>query len=670
MEPFEQAVGQLNPAVAVKTRSAAVHAALANVANDVYTVYVDGNTKIQVLDNMGWLPQADREQGAAFIRDERVLIIWSDSLDSIIPTCQDFEERLIKLLWRSRTETNSPVPREGSISAHTSEIHAPSESLHAPIRPKSWFTARFSSSVPSTPTTDPTKAFIDHPPSQHIRKPALYASLYNGLAAALSIYFISNGIKTLISETQQDGTFTRFALLALVPPLFCVSLFFSLQIIQTVAMVVGPIAHIHRNSTTYSAIPPPPCPDIEGAKGDGGRLPHITIQMPVYKESLELVLTPSILSLKRAMQTYARQGGTSSILVCDDGMRTFSEAQAGDRDERIAFYAQHNIAWVARPRQGAKSTDSAEPEKSYVNDPEKGVVPSKSMSQNAGFQRRGRFKKASNMNYALDLSLKVEKHLERLLASRASSPSQLHSDSNANTPPLPPPKKFHFADGSGSSSNRNSQVGSSRNASTWKFKPGGSGMQYMGKDGDDMNVGLSVSPSRQESSVEDDDEEMTHVGLEDTALSYAIKEAYEECGYTPWAANAKNMRIGELILLVDSDTLVPEDCLLPAAREFHLSPSLAILQHESGVLQVANHYFENGIAYFTKRINRAIGFGLLRVSVQPSFADLSLACANGELAPFVGHNAFLRWKSLQDVIFFDRVSQKERVRPLASMVLN
>ena len=35
-------------------------------------------------------------------RDERVLIVWSDSIDSIIPTCRDFEERLIKLLWRSR----------------------------------------------------------------------------------------------------------------------------------------------------------------------------------------------------------------------------------------------------------------------------------------------------------------------------------------------------------------------------------------------------------------------------------------------------------------------------------------------------------------------------------------------------------------------------------------
>ena len=55
------------------------------------------------------------------------------------------------------------------------------------------------------------------------------------------------------------------------------------------------------------------------------------------------------------------------------------------------------------------------------------------------------------------------------------------------------------------------------------------------------------------------------------------------------------------------------------------------------VMQVAHHYFENGIAHFTRRINKCI----------------SMACANGEVAPFVGHNAFLRWSALQDAAFED-----------------
>jgi hypothetical protein len=54
-------------------------------------------------------------------------------------------------------------------------------------------------------------------------------------------------------------------------------------------------------------------------------------------------------------------------------------------------------------------------------------------------------------------------------------------------------------------------------------------------------------------------------------------------------------------------------------------------------MQVAHHYFENGITHFTRRINRCISYG----------------CANGEVAPFVGHNAFLRWSAMQDASFIE-----------------
>lgn len=30
-----------------------------------------------------------------------------------------------------------------------------------------------------------------------------------------------------------------------------------------------------------------------------------------------------------------------------------------------------------------------------------------------------------------------------------------------------------------------------------------------------------------------------------------------------------------------------------------------------------------------------------------------MGCANGEVAPFVGHNAFLRWSAIQDAAFID-----------------
>ena len=86
------------------------------------------------------------------------------------------------------------------------------------------------------------------------------------------------------------------------------------------------------------------------------------------------------------MQTYARQGGTSTIFINDDGLQLLSPE---DRDARLEFYANHGIGFVARPPHDNKE---------------------------GGFKRAGRFKKASNMNYALSLSLKIEKHLADLQA--------------------------------------------------------------------------------------------------------------------------------------------------------------------------------------------------------------------------------------------------------------
>lgn len=48
--------------------------------------------------------------------------------------------------------------------------------------------------------------------------------------------------------------------------------------------------------------------------------------------------------------------------------------------------------------------------------------------------------------------------------------------------------------------------------------------------------------------------------LEDRALELAIEETYNatERKWKPWASNARALRVGEIILLVDSDTIVPE----------------------------------------------------------------------------------------------------------------
>ncbi|EPS98172.1 hypothetical protein FOMPIDRAFT_1024747 [Fomitopsis schrenkii] len=597
LEPFEAAVSALNPAVAIKVRSAAVHAALAEVGPDDRSIYVDANTRIQIIETMMDLPTADKEQNAAFVRDERVLIVWSDSIDNIIPTCHDFEERLIKLLWRSRpsavgSHAASSNSHAGSISARSSsQLPPPPGQQSIPGTPRGMGRmslllgkddlekgAEIEENVVKTKTIrtwyGKKKTIVIEGPDMSAvdsalplkRTARLYAPIYNGLAAGLSVYFIGNGLKTLLNEFKLDNTFERFALVATMPFLYSVSLFFALQIIQNVSMAIGPIAHYHENSKYYSAIKPRPSKILDND------LPHITIEMPVYKESLETVLAPSIESIKKAMQTYARQGGTSTIFINDDGLRLLS---VEDRDARIAFYANHGIGWVARP----KHDDAPD-----------------------GFKRAGRFKKASNMNYGLKLSLLAEQHLEKLLAEEKERGPR-NSDSIGHD-------------------------GEQRY-----------GMQYQHRDGGNASV---VNFNSDEEKVNTEDWE-----LEERALQMAIDDVYEASGrrFRPWAANGRACRIGEIILIVDSDTVVPEDCFRDAAREMAECPEVGVIQHESDVMQVAHHYFENGIAYFTRRINKCISY----------------ACANGEVAPFVGHNAFLRWRAVQDAAFIDPADGEEKM---------
>jgi len=123
----------------------------------------------------------------------------------------------------------------------------------------------------------------------------------------------------------------------------------------------------------------------------------------------------------------------------------------------------------------------------------------------------------------------------------------------------------------------------------------------------------------------------------DEAEAYAncLWETLKEHEGRAWADG--NIRMGDYIVLIDSDTRVPTDCLLDAVSEMEQSPEVGIMQFSSGVMQVVNTYFENGITFFTNLIYTAIRYTV----------------ANGDVAPFVGHNAILRWSAIQQVSYFD-----------------
>ncbi|OTA56779.1 hypothetical protein K449DRAFT_153252 [Hypoxylon sp. EC38] len=327
------------------------------------------------------------------------------------------------------------------------------------------------------------------------------------VSIVLALVTVSLGAawRQLAIEVSVDNSYVRLALVALFPIQVFFSLFFAQVLIGCLAQIFGPIRQLTINSKFYSARPPP--------RLRTATLPHVTVQCPVYKEGLAAVIQPTVRSIKQAISTYELQGGSANLFINDDGLQLISEEE---RRARIDFYADHSIGWVARPRHGEN-----------------------------GFLRRGKFKKASNMNFALMISCKVEEKLA--LYDRGPEWSQA-----------------------------------------------------------------------------------------DEALAYekALKEVLEEDGRA-WADG--NIRVGDYILIIDSDTRVPSDCLLDAVSEMELSPDVGIMQFSSGVMQVVHTYFENGITFFTDLIYSAIRYTV----------------SNGDVAPFVGHNAILRWSAIQQVSYED-----------------
>ena len=249
--------------------------------------------------------------------------------------------------------------------------------------------------------------------------------------------------------------------------------FFFQSIVQSLCQALGPISSVANNSRYYSGKAP------RRLDRNKDVLPHVTIQMPVYKEGLAAVIKPTVISLKAAISTYEMQGGTANIFVNDDGMQLLPDDEAQGRRD---FYDEHNIGWVARPAHNPNPTAESDEKR---------------------FLRRGKFKKASNMNYALHTSNRVEDKLAAI---------QRHSKWN------------------------NQQ--------------------------------------------------------EHTAYQQSLADVLQEDEGRTWAEG--NIRVGDYILLIDSDTRVPQDCLLDAVSEMEQSPEVAILQYQSGVMNVTGSFFENG----------------------------------------------------------------------------
>ena len=146
------------------------------------------------------------------------MVVWSDDLDHIVPLCSEFDEKLMKLVWRSRTSaatssiitsvSNSSVPSTtasnvnlnekesarasvtvAEVTAVTAALANKESSTATPAAPpkkkKSWglnLGWKLGKKKPVAQSSDPEKGSTPQP-----RPLRLFAPVYSGLGFGLSL---------------------------------------------------------------------------------------------------------------------------------------------------------------------------------------------------------------------------------------------------------------------------------------------------------------------------------------------------------------------------------------------------------------------------------------------------------------------------------------------------
>jgi hypothetical protein len=144
-------------------------------------------------------------------------------------------------------------------------------------------------------------------PRESLARPlVLTSSIYAGLAVLLIVVLLLGfGTSSLIYQSLIDRNFIRFALFATEPLFMAFSIFFGIVLFTNLFQAFGPIGNLKENSRFYSAVKP----NLSQCYSQGFQPPHITIQMPVYKESLAGVIIPTVTSLKACISHYESHGG-------------------------------------------------------------------------------------------------------------------------------------------------------------------------------------------------------------------------------------------------------------------------------------------------------------------------------------------------------------------------
>ncbi|CEI39823.1 unnamed protein product [Fusarium venenatum] len=457
---------------------------------------------------------------ACIALEERIVLVWSQDPKAIIHVADHVQQEIYDM---TQTPSEEDFDQPGRARSTVTQLSSDTAPVATPAVVRGGLDEKnkiFSRSIALEENEDEND---DVEMAAPVRPRLKMHAFKVSFAIMLVIVTQSLGVTKLLNEYYWDGGLARFGLLATIPPLTLFSLFFFIVLVTSVFQLLLPVSACLKNSRFHSAIKPNP-----KRHRDYG-LPHITIQMPVYKEGLKGVIVPIMISVMAAIEYYEQQGGSASVFINDDGMQIIQHDLA---EARKVYYRENGIGYTARlpnckvAKKGGFLSWFKKSDKNAGNNAEKdeSEMSPQELSNKIGFLRKGKFKKASNMNYGLSFSNRVEDELIRL--TQTECPRRECSEDN---------------------------------------------------------------------------------------------------------------------LTVDDDNLIYQQALANMLAEDN-GRTYAREPRGSGVMQVVHNTFENGITYFTNVVYTAIKYGV----------------GSGDVSPFVGHNAFLRWKAMQDIAFVDPSDGQEK----------
>ena len=211
-----------------------------------YVPYIDG-LRIQVLPDITFLSTCKKHHFAAFIQEPGFLVVWHDDPEQVIGRAEKIEQHLVSLLWK---DENLVIPKSESTSK------APSINI---------------TEKAGIADEEEGRRYDDRP-----RKTIMYQAILMGMAGFLVILTIGVGWRKVAIEVKIDHTYLRCVLAVVILPQIWLGWFFFQTLVSGISQLFGPVNQMDTNSRNFSG--------IRARRLQTDKLPHVTVQAPVYKE--------------------------------------------------------------------------------------------------------------------------------------------------------------------------------------------------------------------------------------------------------------------------------------------------------------------------------------------------------------------------------------------------